>query len=109
MVEHLEIHRGERANASGNTMEGLDDLICNEFACHETSAMFSKIKGTTLQCVSVKYRSLIHVYAVDHDDPTRCVTFWVEFPPLIHLRGRPACVSLTEKPYQPPPSPFIRS
>jgi len=56
---------GERPLANGHTMEGLEQVILNEFECHESSPMFSDIKKKCLECISKQYREFIHIYTVD--------------------------------------------
>ena len=54
---------GERPTSTGHTLEGLEELIMNEFECHTTAPMFSKIKDVCMECM--QYKEYIHIYTVD--------------------------------------------
>eukprot|EP00041_Stephanoeca_diplocostata_P023643 m.586302 g.586302 ORF g.586302 m.586302 type:complete len:1876 (+) comp22342_c1_seq4:279-5906(+) len=57
---------GERADSTGYTLAGLDEMIMNEFAVHSKSPTFQKIRQACLECVEPQYKKLIHIYTVDY-------------------------------------------
>ena len=51
---------GERPTSNGHTLEGLEELIMNEFECHQTDGLFDSMKKVCMECM--KYVLLCGVY-----------------------------------------------
>lgn len=70
---------GERADSKPETIEGLKELIMNEFEMDESNPTFKKVFDTCINCVSnMEYRRLLHIYVVDYSDTGTAVSLDIE-------------------------------